>query len=66
MISDQSNSAGRPHSQSQMPTFESFRFITPNVFIEDDDKNDSPDINYNVFEKKKKKDQCLMLKAMKN
>lgn len=35
-FSGQENSAGRPSSQSQLPRFESFRYIVPNVFVEEE------------------------------
>ena len=35
-LSKQENSAGRPSSQSQLPRFESFRYIVPNVFVDDE------------------------------
>ena len=35
-LSRHENSAGRPSSQSQLPRFESFRYIVPNIFVEEE------------------------------
>ena len=76
-LSNQENSAGRPCSQSQLPQFESFRHIAPNVFVDDDmlitneTDNGVLPVNFESFnreevEQEKKKTQKKRMFNVKN